>query len=197
MNTRFFTVLAVLVSLALWQVLRAELPKEQRPAAPVDSLEARYSQAQLRLAEANLDRVQRINARLAKTISRDVVTEYQQEVEVASQQAKAGGAGNASALDVWLARAAADARSTEAFWKSASAANRRVPGTIDPLDIERLRLRAEVARLELARGKAVVLAPKAAQLEWQLALVNGQLQRLREDVLRSPPTNHRNLFFVY
>ena len=37
--------------------------------------------------------------------------------------------------------------------KNATAVNGRVPGTFEPLDIERFRLRAEVAKLQLEAAK--------------------------------------------
>jgi len=205
MNSRFF-LLALVITAVVWQSIRAAAPEaattqnsapvDPPTGAPAEALEVRYAKAQLRLAEANLARVERINQRLAKVVSPDVVAEYRQELDVAKSLVKSAEGAAGAKFDVWLQRAAAGARSTQSAWRSVAAAERRVPGTFDPLDIERLRLRAEVARLELARGKSMAASPRLVQVEWQMDLVGGELQRLKED-LRSPPTSRTYFVWPY
>jgi hypothetical protein len=67
------------------------------------------------------------------------------------------------------------------------AGNRRLQGTFEELDVDRFRLRAEVARLQLERGKELAAAPRAAQLEWQVELLNNEVDRLKEEQTRVAP----------
>ena len=151
-----------------------------------ESIEVRYARAQMQLAEANLNRVEQSNKRVAGSVPSSVVAEYQHDVQVAKtrlEQATAGRA--ASEFQVWLQRAEAEQRTAETTWKNATAVNGRVPGTFDPLDIERFRLRAEVAKLQLERGQTLVDSGREAQLQWEIDLLDNQVQRLKEESRRT------------
>src|SRR5262245_20841422 len=70
-----------------------------------ESVEVRYARAQLRLAEADLNRVAERNKQAARSVPSSVVSEYQDDVRVAQtrlQQAKAGQSANE--FQVWLER---------------------------------------------------------------------------------------------
>ena len=114
----------------------------------------RYARAQMQLAEANLNRVEQSNKRVARSVPSSVVAEYQHDVQVAKtrlEQATAGQA--ASEFQVWLQRAEAEQRTAETTWKNATAVNGRVPGTFDPLDIERFRLCARSPNCNLSAAR--------------------------------------------
>ena len=151
-----------------------------------ESIEVRYARAQMQLAEANLNRVEQSNKRVARSVPSSVVAEYQHDVQVAKtrlEQATAGRA--ASEFQVWLQRAEAEQRTAETTWKNATAVNGRVPGTFEPLDIERFRLRAEVAKLQLERGQTLVDSGREAQLQWKIDMLDNQVQRLKEESRRT------------
>ena len=164
-----------------------QLSKTAAPSNPnADSIEVRYARAQMQLAKANLNRVEQINKQVARSVPNSVVAEYQDDVKVAKtrlEQATAGRA--ASEFQVWLQRAEAEQRTAETTWKIAKAVNGYVPGTFDPLDIERFRLRAEVAKLQLERGQTLVDSSREAQLQWKVDLLDNQVQRLREESRRA------------
>ncbi len=154
-----------------------------------ESVEVRYARAQLQLAEANLSRVEESNKRVERAVPSSVVAEYQYDVAVAKgrlEQATGGGA--EGEFQVWLGRAAAEQRVAETRWKSAAAANDRVPGTFGAIDLERFRLRAEVAKLQLERGRALVDSGREAQLQWEVDLLDNQVQRLKEESNRAAPS---------
>ncbi len=116
------------------------------------------------------------------------MAEYQHDVQVSKvrvTQATAGPA--ASGFQVWLQRADAERKSAESTWKNAIAANGSVAGTIGPLDVERYRLRAEVAKLQFERGQALVDSGREAQLQWELEVLDNQVQRLKEQSNQSTP----------
>lgn len=157
--------------------------------APAESIEVRYARAQVQLAEANLNRVEQSNKRVAGAVPSSVVAEYQLDVQVAKtrlEQATAGPA--ASEFQVWLQRAEAERKTAETAWKNAAAVNGRVAGTFGPLDLERFRLRAEIAKLQLERGQALVDSGREAQFQWQIEMLDNQVQRMKEQSRRATST---------
>jgi hypothetical protein len=168
----------------LGQQLQASTPSNTAS----ESVEVRYARAQVQLAEANLLRVEQSNKRLERAVPSSVVAEYQHDVQVAKTRLKLATTGrSASEFQVWLERADAERRIAETAWKNATAVNRRVPGTFAPLDIERFRLRAMVAKLQLERGQALVDSGREAQLQWVIDMLDNQLQRLKEESSRETP----------
>jgi hypothetical protein len=143
----------ILISFVCW-CLSAQLPQPPAPNNAVsESVELRYAHAQMQLAEANLNRVEQSNKQLERSVPSSVVAEYQHDVQVAEARLEQATAGRAvSDFQVWLQRAEAERRTAETAWKDAMAANGSAAGTFGPLDVERFRLRAEVAKLQLERG---------------------------------------------
>lgn len=156
----------------------APAPAETTSAA---NLELEYAQAKLELAKANLLRVEQMNRRLARSVPASVVADFQHDVEEANQQVQAASAPLGGEFDVWLRRAKSELQTASTRYKNALSVNRRLEGTIEAAEIERLRLRAEVARLQLERGRSLAGAPRAEQLEWQVELLNNEVDRLKEE----------------
>lgn len=161
----------------LTQIARSPNPNN----APAENVDARYARAQLDLAEANLKRVQLSNKRIARSVPSSIVAEYELDVQVAKTRWEQATGQPGRDFKVWLRRAEAEQKVAETVWQSAAAANQSVPGTFEPLDIERFRLRAEVAKLQFERGQKLVDAGRDSQLQWEIDLLNNQLQRLKEE----------------
>jgi hypothetical protein len=53
--------------------------------------------------------------------------------------------------------------------------------------MERFRLRAEVAKLQLERGQSLVDSGREAQLQWVIDMLDNQVQRLKEESSRETP----------
>jgi hypothetical protein len=161
---------------------------QQTPArrdVPSESVEIRYARAQLQLAQANLKRVETSNQQMERTVPSSVVAEYRHDVEVAKLRLDRAMAGRAAdQFSVWLQRAAAEQQTAETAWKNAAAANKSVPDTFGALDMERFRLRAEVAKLQQERGQALADAGHEAQLQWEVEMLDNQVQRLNEESRR-------------
>jgi hypothetical protein len=152
-----------------------------------ETINVRYARAQLQLAQANLQRVEQINRRLARTVPASVVAEYQRDVEVAkTQMRQAESQATEDAFSVWLRRAETIWKNADTIWKNSVAVNQRSSGAFEALDIERFRLRAEVTRLQLERGQLLAHAPREAQVQWQFDLVNNEIQRLKEESRVAP-----------
>jgi hypothetical protein len=156
--------------------------------ASFESVEVRYARAQLQLAEANLNRVEQRNKQVERSVPSSVVSEYQHDVLVAKTRLEQTTADRAaSEFQVWLQRAEAERSTAETTWKNATDVNARVPGTFQPLDIERFRLRAEIAQLQLERGHKLVDSGREAQLQWEADLLDNQVQHLKEESRQSTP----------
>jgi hypothetical protein len=159
---------------------QVQLPPPKKPAT--ESLELRYARAQLQLAEANLERVNESNKQLERTVPSSIVAEYLDDVRVAKARVQETTASrSANAFQVWLTRAEAERRAAETTWHKATTVNESAPNTFVPIDVERFRLRAEVARLQLERGQLLIGGTPEAQLQWQSDLLDNQVQRLKEE----------------
>ena len=159
-----------------------------REAAAQESLELRYARARFELAEANLKRVEQMNKRLDRTVPSSVVADFKNDVAEADLQFRqAAQESPADPLAIWLRRAESSFQSAKTRWQNAIAANRRVADTIPALDVDRFRLRAEVARLQWDRGQSLVKAPREQQLAWQVDLLNDEVELLKEETTRVAP----------
>jgi hypothetical protein len=163
-----------------------------------ESLEVRYCKAQLQLAEANLQRVEKLNRKVARTVPAAVVDEQRHDVDIARLRLRAAEAGTAGdEFAVWLSRAQADYREAETRWKSALAANQRSAGTFDAAEVERFRLRSQLYRWQYARGQALAKATPDEQLAWRIELVTNQMQRIKEDAIRIAPVARSYHYYYY
>ena len=123
---------------------------------------------------------------MPRSVPSSVVAEYQHDVQVAKTRLEQANAGQtASDFQVWLQRADAERRTAETAWTNATAVNDRVPGTFQPLDVERFRLRAEVAKLQLERGQMLVDSDNETQLQWEIDMLDNQVQRLKDETSRA------------
>ena len=173
--------------LATGQAVEAAKPP-QTQAAPAENLQLQYARAKLGLAQTNLRRVVQMNRRLKRSVPSSVVAEFQDDVDEANLQVEhAAAAPEGGAFDVWLRRAQSELDAATTRWKKAVAGNRRLKGMFQELDVERFRLRARVARLQWEHGKELTGAPRAAQLEWQVELLNNEVDRLKEERTRVAP----------
>ncbi len=143
---------------------------------------------QAQLAEVGLSRVQRINERTPHTIPGSVVAEYSQDVEVANARLQAVIAQQRDQpFAPWLRRAKVAADAAEHRWKNAMATNQAAPGAVDELELKRLRLRADLARVQFAQAQALAEKPTELQVPWQLSFLQDSVEQLQETVERNPP----------
>jgi hypothetical protein len=164
-----------------------ELPAP-RNAHAEESLEVRYARARLELARANLSRVEQMNKKLDRSVPGSVVAEFKDAAAAADLQFRqATREAEFDELAIWLRRAESAYRAAYNRWQTALAANSKVKDTIPVLDIDRFRLRAEVARLQWERGKQLAKAPREAQLGWQVDLLNSEVELLKEETSRVAP----------
>ena len=161
---------------------------------PTEELAVQYARAQLHLAEANLKRVRQMNERVKRAVPDSVVADLEHDTQVARLELEQAEKPEASEFTVWLRRAEMAWKSTESNWRRGVAANQR-SAVFDPLDIERFRLRAEVARLQYERGKALAKGSRDDQLQWELDVLHDEVQRVKQDATRVAPFVRLNPFW--
>lgn len=149
--------------------------------AQTDSVAARYARAQLRLAELTLQKAQAMNQKVAGTLVGSMVSQLADEVEFARLQVRSTGqTGEVDPLQACMQRAELGLRLSEARLRRATEANQRVPGTVQPLDLERLRLGVEVAQLRIESGRSIADASPNAKLQWQIEMLSEEMSSLRQ-----------------
>lgn len=164
-------------------------------AAPADTqeksprnLELAYAEAQFKLAETSLKKLELTNQRFPKTVSASVIADYAEDLAIAKAQLESARQGTDADLFLgWVRRVESNLKTAEASYSSAQVANKRQPGTVDPLDVERLRLRVDINRLQLERGKMLAGASIDQKLEWQVQVLNDEVARLKEQTSRIAP----------
>jgi hypothetical protein len=177
------------LSIFIFWVLVTQVQQAPRSTnAPSEGVDVRYARAQVQLAEANLKRVEQSNQQFERTVPKSVVAEYQHDLLVAKSRLVRVSSGKAGGeFQVWLQRGEAERAAAETAWETAKAANSSVKGTFGPIDMERFRLRAEVAKLQMERGQELVNGAREAQLQWEIDMLDNRVQRLTEESRQATP----------
>jgi len=149
--------------------------------AAKESLETRCARAQLRLAELALEKAQALNRKVPGTLTGATVARIADDVEYAKLQLqnvlKSGGFDSFQAC---LDRAEMSLKLADSRYKTARDANQRSPGVLQPLDLERWQLAAELARMRLEHGRSLATASPQAKLEFQLDLMSDELSQVKQ-----------------
>lgn len=143
-----------------------------------ESIRVRYARAYLDLAKTNLDIALDVNKRIGPAYSENSVQRLRNQVEIAKAKLQYElGVGESRKLhDVHLRELQEARKLADMNLASAIVVNKRLAGTINELEIKRLRLAAEVAKLAIAIGRdpAAVGTPYA-HLQWQLDQMRSEL----------------------
>jgi len=162
-----------------------------KPATAPESaqnLEMKYAETQYKLAETNLRKVELTNQRFQKTVSASVIADYTEDLAIAKAQLDGVREGGPDVLFAgWLRSVESNMKTAEATYNSARLANQRQPGTVNVLDVERSRLRFEIARLQLEQGKLLASATVDERLRWQVQVLNDEVASLKVQTSRIAP----------
>jgi len=146
-----------------------------------ESIRVRYARAYLKLANADLGIALDMNKRIGGTYPENTAQRLRNHVEMAKKklQYELDG-GKIKAHDIHLGELEGARKLAVMNLAKAIAVNNRLAGTVSELEVQRLRLVAEVARLAIARGRdpAAVSSP-FAHLQWQLDQMRSELMRLQ------------------
>lgn len=159
-----------------------------------ESIDVRIAEVKLKLAETELRRATEVNRRVARTIPDSTVGWLGRNVELAKQQVDLARQGDQHWHALHIRQMEAALRDAESRVQRAEGMNRRVPSSVGEFDLERLRLKAEIARLNLAKARdpANVNSPEA-HLQWQVDQLRDEIDRLKDQVERLSITSEARL----
>ena len=174
--------LIVVMVLAIAPVVHAQ---EEQKSNSID-YRLQYAKAFLAYSKVNLERAENMNARVSGTVPAALVEEYRDDVEVAEKLLSVAQSGDAThTFSVFVRLAEASYNQATRDYERAKALRTRTRGSFSELDVERLRLRAELAKINLEEGRSLTDGPEERQSQWKMRLLytevmrlNGQIQRL-------------------
>jgi hypothetical protein len=180
-NLRRFVLVIGMVGLCGVLAYRAWSAEPKGGDAKEESFGTRYARLRLRMAEVALDKAKQMNQKVPGTLPADLMSQFSQDVSVAKVQLQnSTRADGGDLLLGWIARAEMTLNDAKMKLNSATRTEQRTPGTYEPIDIERLRLSAELAQLQLDRGKSLIDASADAKLQWIVDMVDDELLRLKK-----------------
>ncbi len=159
-----------------------EKTSEVKEASDTD-LDVRLAEAKLRLARFELSRAKGINRRVPGVYQQETLDRLEQVVKVAEKELALARGDEHDLHAVHLLQLEAELELTSRQLRAATEANQSAPHTVSAVNVERFRLRAEVARLTLARAKqASNFRSTEAHLQWQVDRLFEEIQRLRGEI---------------
>ena len=157
--------------------------KSQEEKASLGFLE-QYAEAQERLAEVELRRVEEYNAKAPHTFPALYVEEVRSHLETAREQVKNIRAnGEQNLMQLQLRGLATRARMAQNDFNQAKEVNRTMPGAIRQVDLDKLRAVADVAtlRLKLAEDSGKSGSPIDI-MHWHMERLSSEVEALQRRV---------------
>lgn len=157
----------------------------QKAAESADSgIAVRYAQASLELAKIELERFLEADKHVSRVIPAIVVERARMNVKVAEAQLEqALHPSPGGAMNVQVRYAEERAKFSEIDYDKAKEARRQNPKSMREVEVERLRLVAETARLRLAMWRDPVYLPSLLdQMQWQLDRLSEEIIELNKRI---------------
>jgi hypothetical protein len=171
---RLLIVLALVTGLNVSVAQQNQTPAPAaRPATPGE-LNIRYAEVYLELAKVQLQRALDTNKQVPGTFTNVAIEALRQVVTVAEKQLNMLKQSDGRPVNMFLVSAEANARASAASYNRAKAVNQMSPGAIPMAEIERLRLTAELASINLEKAKSIGSEASQEYVQWQI-------DQLRED----------------
>ena len=153
------------------------------PPKAAGSSDEQFVQIVAQLASIRLERVKQINAKVPGSVPPDDVALLElQAKSIDALRAKSSDAGQVSGYAMLISLAEISQATAAQQWKRVAAVQAQSPDSISKQDAEMVRLRAELADVILARGKAVATKSPQDQQNWALQLLFVELQGLHDAV---------------
>jgi hypothetical protein len=169
------------VGVALGRTAGSADPKDAKN--ETDSLSLQWAKAQLKLAEMNLARIQELNKKVPRTLVGSMVQEFVEEVEQARLQLQIiEKSPQGDPYRTCIERVKMQLRAAEERAQRGLKTYESAPDVVSKNDVERLRLSAVVADLQLQRGLSLENATPHEQLQWQLEVYGKDLDRVKQYV---------------
>jgi len=181
MNARWLATAAVTLAIGVMLGRTAGSAAGDDEQKAEDSLAVRCAQAQLKMAELNLQWAQDMNKKVPGTLIGGMIEQFAEEVDMArlelqiTEKTPLGDPYQACVERVKLALRSAETRA-----KKALESHEKAPQYVSKLDVERVRLSAIIADLQLQRGLALANASPHDKLQWQLEVLGDHLDRVTQ-----------------
>ncbi len=152
--------------------------QQQKDVVPEEPVAVRYARASLELAKIELKKLEEQNKKVPRVIPAIIVARAKMNIKVAEAQVEqAIGPSAAGTANAHIHYAEERVKVAELEFEKAREARQKNPDAVIDLEVERLGLVAETARLRLAMWRDPVYLPSLLdQMQWEL-------DRLSEEVL--------------
>ncbi len=160
--------------------------QQQRSTVSEEPIAVRYARASLELAKIELKKLVEQNKKVPRAVPAILVERAKMNVKVAEAQLEqAVGPSAAGTANVHIRYAEERVRVAELEFEKAKEARRRNPDAVIELEVERLGLVAETARLRLAMWRDPVYLPSLLdQMQWQLDRLSEEIIELNKRVYK-------------
>jgi hypothetical protein len=179
---RLLIVLALITGLNVLVAQQNQAPARAANAAASGELNVRYAEIYLQMAQLQLQRAIDTNKQVPGTFTNTAVEALRQSVFVAEKQLEMLKNSNGQPVNMFLVSAEVNARSSLAGYNRAKAVNQMSPGAIPPVEIERLRLTAELASINLEKVKSIGNESSQAFVQWQIDQLREEFFQLRNQL---------------
>jgi hypothetical protein len=157
----------------------ATKPNEPSPAA-AGNLDVQIGETLVRLTRARLDLATRLNAQAPRTVPPDEIAILNEKLQAIDEQQRRGEVTDWFSTLIGIAEISS--ATAKADWQRSSMLQQQFPGTISELDVEILRLRAQLAELTLQRGKLAATQTANDRQNWAFLYLSVQMQALSDRV---------------
>ena len=173
------TRLLIAVGLLAAVAASAQEPSGQKStpatAEQVNDLDVRYIRIRLALSQLELQRVRQINQRIPGTFTKTALEAIEQSVIIDEEQYKALTQKGGQRIPLYIIAAEANVKAAQQALQRVLSINQQNPDTISAMEVERLRLLAELASVALEKARSIKPQNEAQFLQWQI-------DQLREDL---------------
>ncbi len=180
--------LRLLLVLGLITGLNVSFAQQNQDAAPAANrsssgeLNIRYAEIYLELAKVQMQRALDTNKQVPGTFTNTAIEALRQSVYVAEQQVDMLKKSNGRPVNMFLVSAETNMRASAATYTRAKAVNQMSPGAIAPAEIERLRLTAELAKINLEKAKCIGNESSSEYVQWQIDQLREEFFQLRNQL---------------
>ncbi|HEY5313317.1 MAG TPA: hypothetical protein VIK18_12395 [Pirellulales bacterium] len=147
-------------------------------AGQVNDLDVRYIRIRLALSQLEVERVRQTNRRIPGTFTKTALEAIEQSAIIDAEEYKAVTQKGGQRIPLYIIAAQARAKATQQSLQRVLAINQQNPETIAPLEVERLRLTAELAAVGLEKARSVGPKNDAQFLQWQIDQLREELYQL-------------------
>ena len=153
----------------------AELSKER-------DLDIRYAKAYLALLEATLAKQEEMNKNGPKTIRATVIQSIKEGVADARERVQQAQSDNPNNSAAYVLSAEANLRISEEILRKAEAARARFAGAVPQTEIDRLRAKRDLDKINVDKAKHLAAESPLSNLRYEVGQLREDVQELRMNV---------------